>query len=225
MSSHNITAQHILDNRKARKDAGLVGCISGRPVPALDFFGYRDVQIWFYDANGKLNGDPGFDRKNPMCFCFDCRSAFDPDATVDLELVLNGHAKACATYTSILPAQAVPPKEEQPPKPSLNITIPLLTRTDTCVPPPRPSPVLTAIPTSLPPPKPRDLLNEAFETRYKTDLAILRGELQRELVVTMDKRRMLTSLSKDERTVYLKTIDEEEQALWRKMDALDILLG
>jgi hypothetical protein len=225
MSSLNITAQQILDNRKARKDAGLVGCISGRPVPALDFFGYRDVQIWFYDANGKLNGDPGFDRKNPMCFCFDCRSAFDPDGTVDLELVLNGHGKACATYTNILIAEVKPAKDEQVAQPSKHATVPLPPRTETCVPAPRPSPVLTGIPTSLPPPRPRDLHTESFETRYKTDLAILRGEIQRELVVTMDKRRMLTSLSKEERTVYLKTIDEQEQALWRKMDALDILLG
>jgi hypothetical protein len=88
----------------------MVGCITGRPAPELDFFGYRDVQIWNRDANGRLNGDEGFDRKNPYCFCFDHRSAFDPRAEVDTELVNSGHARACEVYASLLQK----PKESSP---------------------------------------------------------------------------------------------------------------
>ncbi len=107
MSTVTITPQQILDDRAHRKNAGLTGCITGSPVPELsyprDFFGYRDVQIWFRDANGNLNGDPGFDRKNPMCFCFDCRGAFDPRGEVDAELVNQGHTNALYTYRSLFP--------------------------------------------------------------------------------------------------------------------------
>lgn len=103
MSSMNISSAQILADRENRKNSGLIGCITGRPVPEFDFFGYRDVQIWFRDANGNLNGDPGFDRKNPMCFCFDCRGAFDPKGEVDAELVNAGHQNAMYTYRSLFP--------------------------------------------------------------------------------------------------------------------------
>ncbi len=103
MSSMNISSAQILADRENRKNAGLIGCLTGRPVPDFDFFGYRDVQIWFRDANGNLNGDPGFDRKNPMCFCFDCRGAFDPKGEVDAELVNAGHQNAMYAYRSFFP--------------------------------------------------------------------------------------------------------------------------
>jgi hypothetical protein len=70
----------------------------------MDFFGYRDVQIWNVDANGHMNGNPGFDRKNPRCFCFDCRGAFDPKGEVDAEIVNAGHERAREVYISLLPA-------------------------------------------------------------------------------------------------------------------------
>ena len=108
MSTTIITPQQILDDRANRKNAGLTGCITGRPDPGLDFFGFRDVQIWFMDANGNLNGHPDFNRKNPMCFCFDCRGAFDPRGEVDAELVNEGHANARHTYRSLLPNEPLP---------------------------------------------------------------------------------------------------------------------
>ena len=95
-----ITPSEILQQRASRKAAGLVGCITGRPAPALDFYGFRDVQIWYRDAEGRLNGDPGFNYKDPYCFCFDCRGAFDPKGTVDAELVNEGHERAVFTYRS-----------------------------------------------------------------------------------------------------------------------------
>ena len=80
----------------------MVGCITGRPVPEMDLYGYRDVQIWNVDVNGRLNGDPGFNRKDPLCFCFDCRGCFDEDGTVDAELVNSGHKRASFVYASLL---------------------------------------------------------------------------------------------------------------------------
>ena len=112
MSTLSITPQQIIDHRQSRKDTGMVGCISGRPAPKLDFFGYKDVQIWNRDASGRLNGQEGFNRMDPFCFCFDCRSAFDPHAEVDTELVNTGHKQARWTYASLLPADMVPPHPE-----------------------------------------------------------------------------------------------------------------
>ncbi len=108
MSTTTITPQQILDDRAHRKNAGLTGCITGRPVPDLDFFGFNDVQIWFRDADGNLNGHPDFNRKNPGCFCFDCRGAFDPRGEVDAELVNEGHTNACYTYRNLLPTVSFP---------------------------------------------------------------------------------------------------------------------
>ena len=104
MSTTAITPAQIIAHRDARKASGMAGCITGRPKPTreIDFFGFRDIQIWNQDANGRFNGDPGFDRKNPGCFCFDCRSAFDTSGIIDAELVNEGHARACAVYANLL---------------------------------------------------------------------------------------------------------------------------
>lgn len=103
-----ITPQQILDNRAARKAAGLAGCMTGKPVPEIDFFGFNDVQIWNMDATGRMPGHEGFDHKNPYCFCFDHRDAFDPKGTVDAELVNAGHKAARYTYRSLFPNDPVP---------------------------------------------------------------------------------------------------------------------
>ena len=113
-STLTITPQQILDNRQARKDAGLVGCITGRPAPRMDFFGYGDVQIWNRDASGRLNGDPEFNRRDPWCFCFDCRGAFDPRGTVDAEIVNEGHVRAREVYAQLLPADMRPAPRPEP---------------------------------------------------------------------------------------------------------------
>ena len=102
MSSFTVSPSQIVDHRESRKASGLVGCITGRPVPEFDFFGYRDVQIWNIDASGRLNGDEGFNPRDPGCFCFDCRGAFDPRGEVDAELVNEGHARATEVYQSVI---------------------------------------------------------------------------------------------------------------------------
>ena len=277
-STLSITPQHIIDNRTARKDAGLVGCISGRPAPSIDLFGYGDVQIWNRDANGNLNGDPGFDRMNPMCFCFDCRSAFDPDAEVDFELIQKGHKQALWTYEAILPRTMVPPRPETSsrteatsteastfPQRSLthypglcspgcwcgywdnssskrqgselsssevNNTSTMNIINHSSLPSLRlvteqPSyDTFDQIPTSLPAPRVRDIMNETPDERLRSDLANLRGELRSELVVTMDRRRILACIEDDmERTILADSIDTDELALQRKIAAIDILLG
>lgn len=98
-----ITPTQVREHRELRKRSGMVGCITGRPEPEMDFFGYRDVQIWYRDASGRLNGDPGFNRMDPYCFCFDCRDSFDRDGTIDAELVNSGHQRAFFVYSSLLP--------------------------------------------------------------------------------------------------------------------------
>lgn len=247
--SLNITSQQIIDNRNARKAAGLVGCISGRPAPSLDFFGYKDVQIWNVDANGRMNGDPGFNRMDPGCFCFDCRSAFDPRAEVDLKLVQDGHVEARRTYASLLPTELVPPpRAVVPPSsspllrgatagdvPSLcqppllqrtssgGIAAPLFLRVDTTQPT---YDGFDGIPTSLPAPRARDILNESPDERLRADLGILRGKLQTKLVLAMDRARQAVCYDDaEERATFLATVRADEQALWRKLDAVDLLLN
>ena len=101
-NTKQVTPMEILQNRKNRKEAGMIGCITGKPVPEMDFYGYRDVQIWYLDANGRMNGDPEFDRMDPYCFCFDCRDAFDSKGEIDTQLVNQGHERACWVYASLL---------------------------------------------------------------------------------------------------------------------------
>lgn len=90
----SITTDQILNHRAARKAAGLVGCISGKPAPPINFFGYSDVQSW-------RPSDP----MNPHCFCFDCRGLWDRDATIDLQLVQTGHRGALEVYGELLVTQ------------------------------------------------------------------------------------------------------------------------
>lgn len=111
MSTTMITPQQILDDRNARRAAGLAGCMTGKSVPEIDFFGYRDVQIWNMDANGLMPGQEGFNRKNPYCLCFDHRDAFDPKGEVDAELVNERHMNALYTYRNLVPDIPLP---EQP---------------------------------------------------------------------------------------------------------------
>jgi hypothetical protein len=106
-----ITPQQILEDRAARKASGLAGCITGHPAPDLsyprDFFGFRDVQIWNMDWNGRMNGDPNFNRRDPCCFCFDHREAFDPTGEIDASLVNERHNRAAYAYRNLLPNEPV----------------------------------------------------------------------------------------------------------------------
>ena len=112
--SPQITSQQILENRQARKNAGLVGCMTGRPEPELDFFGFRDVQIWNMDSQGRMPGHEGFNRRDPFCFCFDHRNAFDPTGETDASLVNEGHAMARYTYRSLFPNEVIPDPHAPP---------------------------------------------------------------------------------------------------------------
>ncbi len=198
-STITITSQDILNDRAARKAAGLVGCLTTKPSPEeINFFGFRDVQIWNMDAQGRLNGDPEFDRMNPHCFCYDCRGAFDGRGEVDAQLVNSGHSRALDAYRNI-----VPPSSDAVPD------------------------VLPAsnIPTSLPPPIPRDIMNESPEDRLRRDLTDLRAKIQSDLVVIMDSRRRLDWMEPDEARNLAHQIDDEESDLWAKIRAIDLLLN
>lgn len=195
----NIRPEDIKNFRAARKAAGLTGCITGMPNPAMDFLGYRDIQSW-----------RPVDPMNPHCFCFDCRDLWDPEGLIDLKLIQMGHPSAVWTYAAILPVQHVPAP-----------VAPIPVRTtgggagfsnDKNAPPPL----------NLSKVK-RD--DKALEERCKTDLGELRGKLQSELITVMDKRRRMTCLTSEDRTNYLNELSQQETALWRKLDAIDVLLN
>ena len=106
----------ILANRKARKDAGMVGCIGRKPFTGMDFYGYRDVQCWNIDVKGRFPDQEGYDYTNPNCFCFDCRGAFDSSGTIDAELVNAKNPRALFVYGTLeekAPVQDVPEAEEE----------------------------------------------------------------------------------------------------------------
>lgn len=123
MSTIMITPQQILDDRATRRAAGLAGCMTGKPVPEMDFFGYRDVQIWNMDANGLMPGQEGFNRKNPYCLCFDHRDAFDPKGEVDAELVKEGNVNALYTYRNLVPDLPLPEAQTRNTENGLNTSL------------------------------------------------------------------------------------------------------
>jgi hypothetical protein len=254
--SLTITPQQIIDHRAARKTAGLVGCITGRPVPEMNFFGYSDVQSW-------RPADP----MQPHCFCFDCRELWDKDAAIDFQLVLDGHQWARETYATLLPMEMRPA-----PRPAPKLALPMRSNgggigwgavpslmpdetsgqelspytDDAAVPAPVPTPptspasvpllprVSTSqprygsfgeVPMSLPAPRARDIMNESPDERLKGDLAVLQGKLQGDLVVVMDRRRNAVCYDDAaEKAAFLAQVDKDEAALWRKLDAVKVLL-
>jgi hypothetical protein len=98
-----ITPAQIIAHRAARKDAGLLGCITSKPKSNRIVFGYSDVYSW-------RPADP----MNPHCFCIDCRELWDSDGSIDVQLVNNGHKWACHTYASLLPSSAKAPPAPAP---------------------------------------------------------------------------------------------------------------
>jgi hypothetical protein len=212
----NITHEQIINHRAAKKAAGNRGCISGRPIPAMDFFGYKDVQSW-------RPADP----MNPHCFCFDCRDLWDKDATIDLQLISDGHTWALESYAELLPVEMRPPELGLHKSP---LSLGLPTRSngggiamvcDTTV--PRYG-SFDEVPMSLAAPRARDFANETAEERLKMDLATHKGELQSELITVMDRRRNAIFYDGAEREKFLASIDTDEQALWKKLDAITLLL-
>jgi hypothetical protein len=280
-----------------------------------------------------LNGAPDFDRKNPWCFCFDCRGAFDPRAEVDSELLNNGHPRACEAYASLLTPPSPPlaptrtmspppaPRKITPddvlaerdairascrlahsanssgwvnsspscscttcrdiydptgqadadaanassrdaalPPPPLNLTRqtgyvttaapvspPFSARSPSLTPPPVPTLAtrtnggglgaivgisteqpkyanFSEIPMSLPAPRARDIMNESPAERLKNDLADLRADIMRDLVLTMDKQRNAICVPEADRPAFLRSIRDEEDVLWSKLDAVERLL-
>ncbi len=112
-----ITPAQILAHRSARKDAGLLGCITSKPKTNRIVFGYGDVYSW-------RPADP----MNPHCFCIDCRELWDSDGSIDAKLVNSGHQWACHTYASLLPTPAPPAPspvehaDDAPPLPTRSMT-------------------------------------------------------------------------------------------------------
>jgi hypothetical protein len=214
--SLSISTQQIKDHRAARKASGMVGCITGKPEPEMDMFGYGDVQSW-------RPSDP----MKPHCFCFDCRDLWDSDATIDLQLLQDGHTGALWTYTDLLPSGFVHPKHATPavplPKRSNGGGIALAPCVETSVPSFR---SFDEVPMSLPAPRNRDIMNETKEERLNMDLAQLRGQLQGDLIIVMDSRRRLAFYDDlEERMAEARKINAQENAIWAKLDAIDLLLN
>jgi len=222
---YNITPEQIIKHREGRKRSGMVGCISGRPPPPLQFFGYSDVQSW-------RPADP----MAPHCFCFDCRSLWDSDAKIDTELVNSGNERACLVYDSLLPIRAAP--SSSPVISPLNAVMPsppMFTEpkhTNTIRPPVDiPRIEIPVVPDhgfsmSLPAPRHRDIMNESRDTRIKKDLLELIGDFQNELITVMDsRRRSIFMKNEEEREAYLADVDEKEADLWNKMRAAETLIS
>lgn len=84
-----ITTKQIVAHRDGRKKSGLVGCIDG-----------SDTHI--NSLSNGISWRPA-DPMNPHCFCHDCRTTWDPEGSIDLELIKEGNERACFTYASLLP--------------------------------------------------------------------------------------------------------------------------
>jgi hypothetical protein len=84
-----ITAIQIKEHRAGRKASGLMGCIDG----------VSDIPLTSLKGMSWKPADP----KNPDCFCHDCRTTWDPEGSIDLELINEGHERACYVYASLLP--------------------------------------------------------------------------------------------------------------------------
>jgi hypothetical protein len=156
---------------------------------------------------------------DPHCFCFDCRELWDSDGSIDLELIQRGNEQALWTYAQILPADMIP--APLPPVASILLPtrsngggIPLMMDSDD-----------GPVPLSLPKPTPRDITNETLEERLKMDLSLLRADIHRDLIITMDKARNLICLPEAERAEYMANLRTEEDKLWRKLDAIELLLA
>ena len=86
-----ITTKQIVAHREGRKKSGLVGCIDG-----------SDTHI--NSLSNGISWRPA-DPMNPHCFCHDCRTTWDPEGSIDLELIKEGNERACFVYASILPTK------------------------------------------------------------------------------------------------------------------------
>ena len=86
----SITTQQIKEHRAQRKASGLVGCIDGSDGPSMSLKGIS----WRPE-----------DPKNPHCFCHDCRTTWDPEGDIDLELINEGNQRACYVYASLIPSK------------------------------------------------------------------------------------------------------------------------
>ncbi len=85
-----ITTEQIKAHRAGRKASGLMGCITGEDIPVQSLKG--------------ISWRPT-DPKNPNCFCHDCRNMWDPEGSIDLELIKAGNKRACCVYASLLPSK------------------------------------------------------------------------------------------------------------------------
>jgi hypothetical protein len=68
-------------------------------------------------------------------------------------------------------------------------------------------------------------MNETREQRMKNDLAEMKAEIQGELVVVMDSRRSAPFYETPERSAFLEAVNAKEAALWKKLDAINLLLN
>jgi hypothetical protein len=86
-----ITTEQIIAHRVGRKKSGLIGCIDG----------VSDIPLTSLKGMSWRPADP----MNPDCFCHDCRTTWDSDGSIDLELIKRGNERACYVYASLLPSK------------------------------------------------------------------------------------------------------------------------
>lgn len=85
-----LMPEQILSHREKRKRSGLIGCKDGSDTPLGSLSGIS----WRPE-----------DPMSPHCFCHDCRTTWDPEGTIDVELITAGNTRARFTYASLLPSK------------------------------------------------------------------------------------------------------------------------
>ena len=219
----SLSPATILAHRAHKKNSGVTGCKTKRSYPTA-LLGYKD--IWTYYPT---------DPMNPECFCVDCRGEWDPDGTLDFQILQEGNVDAQRAYVELLPPEMVPPaplKQDLalPMETTmLGLALPMRSTMEGIqIPPltiePQNYSTFEEIPTSLPAPRNRDVMNETVEERMRNDLQDLKLQLLKHLSKAMDSRYESLSMAEKERKVFLSSLTAKENALWEKFDAVETLL-
>lgn len=191
MSSIIISTQDILNHRALRTAAGLKGCQDGSDAPLTSLRGISWVPK---------------DAMDPMCFCVDCREAFDPDGKIDLQLYNEGHEGAKFTYENLSEKKH-------------DLTSPLFVQIS--------PPTFTSfdeIPTSLPAPIHRNILEETPAERLHKDLVLLKEDLFTKLNTVLESRDREDTMPMQDISAFHSNIQTECRVLWEKIRAIDTLL-
>lgn len=252
--SLTITPQQIKDHRAARKAAGMVGCKDGSDMPldSLKGISWRPADpmnpscfchdcrdSWDSDASVDVqliqNGNTSALWTYASLLPEDQRPVKVEKPKLALPMRSNGGGVDWPPRTNTY----IPDDGEETPPPVRTMTEhpemfpPLLARSNgggVEMPPLRVDTSIPRygsfddVPDSLPAPRHRDIMNEAPSERLRKDLGELRMRIQGQLVQVMDKKRRAAYYDEPQRSEFVAKVNDQERALWAKLDAIDLLL-